>query len=70
VEYYDEVMDLINTMTGSQIKNVGDRMLPTRMEIIPADKPGNKTILEYSSIVFDKPIEDRFFSQQNMKTIR
>ncbi len=63
-------MELINTMTGSQIKNVGDRMLPTKMEIIPANKPGNKTILEYSSIVFDKPINDRFFSQQNMKIIK
>ncbi len=70
VEYYDETLELINTMTGSKIKNVGDRMLPTKMEIIPADKPGNKTILEYDSIVFDKPINDRFFSQQNMKKIK
>lgn len=70
VEYYDEDMELINTMTGSKIKNVGDRMLPTKMEIIPADKPGNKTILEYSSIVFDKPIKNSFFSQQNMKRIK
>lgn len=70
VEYFDENLELINTMTGSDIKNVGDRMLPTKMEIIPADKPGNKTILEYSNIVFDKPIDDGFFSQQNMKKVK
>lgn len=70
VEYFDENLELINTMTGSEIKNVGDRMLPTKMEIIPADKPGNKTILEYSNIVFDKPIDDGFFSQQNMKKVK
>ncbi len=70
VEYFDETLELVNTMLGSKIKNVGDRMLPTKMEMIPADKPGNKTILEYSTIVFDKPISDRFFSQQNMKKVK
>jgi len=70
VEYYDETLELVNTMVGSKIKNVGDRMLPTKMEMIPADKPGNKTVLEYSKIVFDKPISDRFFSQQNMKKVK
>ncbi|MCK5457885.1 MAG: outer membrane lipoprotein-sorting protein, partial [Melioribacteraceae bacterium] len=70
VEYFDETLELINTMIGSNIKNVGDRMLPMKMEMIPADKPGNKTILEYSKIVFDKPITDRFFSQQNMKKVK
>ncbi len=70
VEYFDETLELVNTMIGSKIKNVGDRMLPTKMEMIPADKPGNKTILEYSSILFDKPISDRFFSQQNMKKVK
>jgi len=70
VEYFDETLELINTMIGSNIKNVGDRMLPMKMEMIPADKPGNKTVLEYSNIVFDKPITDRFFSQQNMKKVK
>ena len=70
VEYFDEMLELINTMIGSNIKNVGDRMLPMKMEMLPADKPGHKTMLEYSEIVFDKPINDRFFSQQNMKKVK
>lgn len=70
VEYFDETFELINTMTASNIKNVGDRLLPTKLEIIPADKPGNKTVFEYSKIVFDKPISDAFFSQQNMKKVK
>ena len=45
-------------------------MLPLKMEMLPADKPGHKTMLEYSEIVFDKPINDRFFSQQNMKKVK
>jgi len=69
-EYYDESLELVNSMIGSNVKNVGDRMLPTKMEMIPADKPGNKTVLEYSKIIFNKKISDRFFSQQNMKRVK
>lgn len=69
-EYFDETLELVNVMVGSKIKNVGDRMLPTKMEMIPTDKPGNKTVLEYSRIIFDEPISDRFFSQQNMKKVK
>lgn len=69
-EYFDETLELVNTMIGSVITNVGDRMLPMKMEMFPADKPGNKTMLEYSKIIFDKPISDKFFSQQNMKKVK
>lgn len=70
VEFYDETEDLINTQIGMEIKKMGNRILPTRMEMIPADKEGNKTIIELIDIEFDKNISDKFFSQQNMKRVR
>jgi outer membrane lipoprotein-sorting protein len=69
-EYYDEDNILVKTESASEIKKMGDREIPTRFELIPADKPGNKTILEIKKATFDQPIEDSFFSQQNMKIIR
>lgn len=69
-EYYDEDMDLVNLMNAYDIKKMGDREIPTRLEIEPVSKKGNKTILEVNSTVFNKPISDSFFSQQNMKTVR
>ncbi|HPI84790.1 MAG TPA: outer membrane lipoprotein-sorting protein [Bacteroidales bacterium] len=69
-EYYDEDLVLVNTMTSSNIKKMGDRTLPSRMVMVPVDKPGNQTILETIDIVFDKPIDESFFSQQNMKNIK
>ena len=69
-EYYDEDGYLVNEMNLSNIKEMGGRLLPTRLEIIPVDKPDNKTVMEYLVIEFDKPIDDNFFSQQNMKRIR
>jgi outer membrane lipoprotein-sorting protein len=70
VEFYDETLELVNTMAGSKIKDVGDRLIPARLEMTPADKPGNKTIFEYSEIKFDMPISTSFFSKQNMKRIK
>lgn len=69
-EFYDEDSQLVKTESASIIKNMGDRMIPTHFEIIPADKPGNKTIVDFDKTIFNKPIDDGFFSQQNMKTIR
>jgi outer membrane lipoprotein-sorting protein len=69
-EYYDEDMELINTLNSYNIKKMGDREIPTKLEIEPTSKKGNKTILEINSMEFNKPIQDSFFSQQNMKTVR
>ena len=69
-EYYDEVGNLINTQFGSEIKNVGNRTLPSKLTMIPADKEGNKTILELLDVKFNKDIPESFFSQQNMKRVR
>lgn len=66
VEYYDEDGVLINTMHCSDIKLLGDRLLPGKMEMIPANKKGNKTVLIYNSLVFDTPLDDSFFTTQNI----
>ena len=70
VEYYDEDGILVNILRCSDIKMLGGRLLPAKMEMIPADKKGNKTVMIYHSIVFDTPIDDSFFSLQNMTRIQ
>lgn len=69
-EFFDEDNQLVKTESTSLIKKMGDREIPTHFEIIPADKPGNKTIVDIKQAIFNKPIDDSFFSQQNMKIIR
>jgi outer membrane lipoprotein-sorting protein len=69
-EYFDEEMLLINIENAYDIKNNGDRLIPTRMEIEPVTKKGQKTILTINNMLFNIPIEESFFSQQNMKKIR
>lgn len=69
-EFYDEDEELINIMNSSEIQKMGGRIIATKIEMIPADKPGHKTIIEYKNIVFDEPISDDFFSVQNMKRVK
>ena len=46
------------------------RLIPTRIELIPAEEEGHRTILDINEIQFNPPIDDQFFSQQNMKRVR
>jgi len=69
-EYYDEDNELMRTEKASKIKQFGDRRLPSLLEIIPADKPGHKTVVTIISSRFNIKLNEGFFSQQNMKRIR
>jgi outer membrane lipoprotein-sorting protein len=69
-ELYDEDGYLVRTELGSEIKPMDGRNIPTVLELIPSDEKGNKTIVTIKEIKFNVPIEDSFFSQQNMKRVR
>ena len=69
-EYYDEDEYLVNVETLSNIRNVGDRTIPTRFEMVPVEKEGQKTVMEFKHVDFDIDIKDSFFSIQNLKRIR
>ncbi len=69
-EFYDEDGYLVNIMKGSNIKMLGGKLLPSKMEMIPVEEEGKKTVMEYHSLQFDMPLEDSFFTTQNMKRIR
>ncbi len=69
-EFYDEDEFLVNTMFASDIKNLDGRILPAHLEMIPADKQGHKTMIDYISLKFDVDIGDDFFTIQNMKRVK
>jgi outer membrane lipoprotein-sorting protein len=69
-ELYDEDGYLVRTETGSDIKEMDGRLIPCRVELLPAEEKGNKTIVEIKEIRFNISINEDYFSQQNMKKIR
>ena len=68
-QQYDEDEDLINTMLATDIKEMDGKLLPTKMTLIPNEKKGQKTLMEYTDMKFEIDVEDNFFSIQNMKKI-
>ncbi|MGQ7870717.1 outer membrane lipoprotein-sorting protein [Sunxiuqinia sp. sy24] len=69
-EFYDEDDFLVNTEILTDIKQMDDRIIPTHLEMIPAEKEGHKTIMTFDQIDFDVDLKESFFSIQNMKRIR
>ena len=68
--FYDEDEELVNIMQSSEIKMMGGKKIPTKMEMIPVDKKTQKTIMIYTAITFNEPIKEGFFSTQNMKRLK
>ena len=69
-QYFDEDNVLVQTMENFDFKTFGDRQMPSRMEMVPADKTGQKTVVLVSKAQYNQPINDNFFSQQNLKTVK
>lgn len=69
-EFYDEDDYLINVMISSNIKTLGGKTFATKLEMIPVEEEGHKTVIEYQDIQFDTGISENFFSVQNMKRVR
>ncbi|MEQ8705590.1 MAG: outer membrane lipoprotein-sorting protein [Phaeodactylibacter sp.] len=69
-EFFDEDGYLAQTIYGKQVKEMDGRLIPSVMEVVPADEEGHKTRLEYLSLDFNEPMELSFFSIQNMKRVK
>ncbi len=70
VEFYDEDDFIVKSYLGSDIKELGGRIIPAHWEMIPVDRPGEKTIFDYHGIEFNYNVNESFFSEQNMKRVR
>jgi outer membrane lipoprotein-sorting protein len=69
-EFYDEDEYLVKKYIGSEIKDMDGRTFPTHWEMLPEDRPGEKTTFTYLKIQFNYPVDESFFSERNMKRIR
>lgn len=65
--YYDEDQRLARTLTFSDVKPLGGRELPTVLTVQPEDKPGESTLLHYTTLDFSVPLEDQFFSLRTLQ---
>jgi outer membrane lipoprotein-sorting protein len=66
--YYDEHGKLVRTLTFSDYRQLGNRLVPARMEMRPADTPNEYTIISYQDLAFDVPLDDDFFSLRSLRS--
>jgi outer membrane lipoprotein-sorting protein len=68
--YYDEDGALVRTMTFSDYRVMGGRLVPAAMDMLPEDKPGERTSIRYSDMEFDIEIDESFFSLRSLRSRR
>jgi outer membrane lipoprotein-sorting protein len=61
--YYDEDNVLQRTLYYKAVRKITDRYLPTVMELQPAGKSGNKTVVTMDEVDFDAAIEASRFTK-------
>lgn len=69
-DYYDEKGVKTRTITFSNIKEMGGRIIPSVMEIIPLNKKGNSTKITYLSGKFNEKLDSDTFSLRNLQKMR
>ena len=67
VEYFDESGALVRTMSYSGYREVGGRQIPLEFRVVPADAPGEYTLMRYEEISFDAAIPEGTFSLQALR---
>ena len=70
MEFYDEDDELVNLMSGSNVKTFGNKKLPSIMEFKPMDNEGHKTVIEYLVWDFDIDIADNYFTTQYVTRLK
>ncbi len=68
-KFYGENGDLVDVIKFSNVREVDNRRIPTKLTMIPKDKEDHKTILNYENIDYGVNVEPGFFSKQNMRKL-
>ena len=67
IDYFDEEMVRVRELHFDDVQQIGDRIVPLRMTVLPLEKPEEMTILHYRELVYDLALDETFFSLRNLK---
>ena len=65
-EFFDEDGILLRRMSLGDVREVQGRSVPHLMVMVPLDKEGHETRLQYQSLRFDEPIDAVVFTKRNL----
>ncbi|MDT8445173.1 MAG: outer membrane lipoprotein-sorting protein [Desulfuromonadales bacterium] len=67
VDYYDEELVRVRETHFDDVQQIGERIVPLRLTVLPLEKPEEMTVLQYHDLVYDLPLNETFFSLRNLK---
>ena len=67
VRYYDEDGALVRTLTFSDYRVMGGRLVPAIMLVVPTDKPTESTKMIYHELEFGLDLTEDYFSLRNLR---
>ena len=67
VTYWDEDGELVRTMSFSDVQMRGDKAVPMKMKMVPADSPSEFTEVIYDKLNFDVELPDSIFTLQSIR---
>lgn len=69
-EYFNEKGNKIRTLSFSEYKTMGGRLIPAKLELIPEGKSNQKTIIKYLNAKFDTSLPSDTFTLINLQRKR
>ena len=69
-DFYDEDGFLINQMLGSEVKVFDNKKLPSKLKVVPVDKPGQYTVITYDAWKFDITVPEAYFTTNYMNRLK
>jgi len=67
IEYFDEEGLLVRRIVFDDVQTVSGRTIPLRMQVLPVEKPEEKTIMHYRKVKFDVDLQESYFSLGRLK---
>jgi len=65
--YFNEKGDKVRSLSFSSVREFSGRRLPAIMTMVPQNKPGRKTVIEYLEMTFNENIKQEVFTLRNLK---
>jgi len=65
--YFNEKGDKVRTMLFSDIRDFNGKKMPAIMTMMPLNKTGHKTVIEYVEAEFDIELGDNIFTLRNLQ---
>ena len=66
-EFYSESGELLKKMEGKDIRPFGSHTIPTTIVMQSLKNKDSKTTMHYDKVIFDEPIADSVFTQENLR---